>query len=203
MTGDEQKSFFAPISPPAAPPPWGASYPAPPPPPAAPVAAPWGTGPGPAYGPGYGYQPPPARRGMNGWLIAAIVAAVVIVGAVVAAVTLFVSNSNGARTEANHYLAALQSGQYSQAYSMLCPADQAYAPESVFAQAKAADHPVSYAIHGTSLQTTGGPELAYVYYQEQRSDGWSGMADLPVVKSGGSWQICHTTVGDDGALVGG
>jgi len=140
---------------------------------------------------------------MNGWLIAAIVAAVVIVGGVVAAVLLFVSNSNGARTEANHYLAALQSGQYRQAYSMLCPADQAYAPESVFAKAKTAAHPVTYAIHGTSLQTTGGPELAFVYYQEQRSDGWAGMADIPVVKSGGSWQVCHSAVGDDGALVGG
>ncbi len=193
MATDDQQSFFAPISPPGAPvPPRGAGYPAPPPPPPPPGAAPWGTGYPPAYGTGYSYQPPPARRGMNGWLIAAIAAAVVIVGGVVAVVLIYVSNRNGARTEANRYLAALQSRRYPQAFAMLCPADQSTAPESVFAMANEAGHPVTYTIHGTTLETINGTELAFVYYQQQRSDGVSGTFDIPLLKSGGSWRVCPT-----------
>jgi hypothetical protein len=129
-----------------------------------------------------------------------VIAVLVIAGIAVAA-GWFVSNANGAKQAANHYLAALEAGQYPQAYSMLCPADQAFASQAAFVAAKTAEHPVSYSIQGASLQTHDGDDLSWVSYREQESDGWSGTGTVPVVKSGGHWTICHATVGDEAALL--
>jgi hypothetical protein len=183
------------VPPPPPPPGW---QPAPPPWQQAAALSPYGVG---SPAPGYGY-PPAQRPRRTGWIVGGVAVAVLVVVAIVAAVVVFTSNARGAKSVVNSYLTALQGGQYSQAYAALCPADQLRVSETQFATAKAAVHPVSFAIAHVALHTKSGAEVAYVYYQDNESNGFAVNGMLPAVKLGGTWSVCHSATGETWIGVG-
>ena len=153
--------------------------------------APYGQAPYQPWGGGYSYAPQPSKH-RRGWIIGGVSAAVVVVALIAAAVGVFLHTSNAAKKVGVAYLSDLQTGQYAQAYALLCPSDQATVSEAQFAAAKTAVHPLAFSTGMVDLHTSTGSEYAVMHYTETRSDGSGGAFEILLIKSGGTWQVCHT-----------
>lgn len=143
------------------------------------------------WGGGYSY-PPQAPRHRRTWIVLGVGAVVVVVALIAVAVGFFVHSTNAAKKVGVAYLSDLQTGQYAQAYDLLCNSDQVSVTEAQFAAAKAAVHPVTFSTGAVDLHTSAGTEYAVMHYQELRSDGSGGAFEIVLIKSGGTWQVCHS-----------
>jgi Protein of unknown function (DUF2510) len=134
------------------------------------------------------------KRGKRWWTIfgasALVVLALIGVG-LGFLITAVVKDVLAPRSVASGYLSDLRDGEYANAYSRLCVADQQAVSLTRFTQSKTAHHPISFEIENTTTTTFDGVKTADVGYTESASDGTSGGADLILIRSAGNWKVCH------------